>query len=162
MSRFTAHLGLNLLEYANGQPANRDGLAMWWLDDPLPYELGEEGSGKRIVIPRFDRPAFSDADIRAIVSRRLKVRGVTDLGSVPALGRWVVAPSDPAAKGFVLHDDGYVTRGESWAPALGRPATRGEVDLELRIAMKALGTPMWRRAVVHRAVQFGGGRGWGS
>ena len=162
MSRFTAHLGLNLLEYANGQPASRNGLALWWYDEPLPYEMGEEGSGRWIVIPRFERSAYTDADIRAIVARKLRVRGVTDLGSIPWFGRWLVAPSDPVAKAFGLHDDGYVTQGASWAGALGRPATRAEVDDELRIAMRALGAPAWKRSVIHSSVRLGGSGGWGS
>lgn len=161
MSRFTGHLGVRLLEYSTGLPASRGGLALWWLDDPLPYEIGEEGSGKLLVIPAFDRPAYSDADIRAIAAGELRVRGVTDFGSVPWYGRWAVAPSDPVVKAFVPHDDGYATRGVSWAQALGRRATRDEIDRELKVAMKALGAPGWKRELVYRSVWMGGGRGWG-
>lgn len=161
MSRFTGHLGLVQLEYSNGRPACRGGLALFWLPDPLPYELGEEGSGRWLTVPRFDRGAYSDVDVRGIELGVLRPRGVTDLGSVPWFGRWAVAPSDPAAKAFVLHDDGYGSRGESWRVVLGRAAKRSEVDAELRISMKALGAPAWKRSLVYHAVDLGGGAGWG-
>ncbi|MFN4176409.1 DUF1353 domain-containing protein [Phenylobacterium sp.] len=161
MSRFTGHLGLNLLEYSTGLAASRNGLALWWLADPLIYEMGASGSGKRLTIPALDRAAFTDADVRAIAQGKLRVRGVTDLGSIPAIGRWLIAPSDPAVKAFVPHDDGYCTLGASWAEALGRPATRAEIDRELKVAMKALGAPGWKREVVYQTVRLGGGIGWG-
>lgn len=162
MSRFTrARLGLCPLEYSTGLPAGRDGLALMWLLEPLPYEVGAEGSGRFHIVPAFDRPAYSDADIRAIERRELCPRGITDLGSIPWFGRWAVAPSDPAFKAFIPHDDGYVTRGVCWSHFLGRPATRAEIDAELRVAMAALGAPVWKRQLVYRAVQLGGGGGWG-
>ncbi len=161
MSRFTAHLGLNLLEYSTGRAASRNGLALWWQDEWLPYELGDEGSGKLLIVPAFDRAGCTDADIRAIERGTWRPRGVTDLGSIPRLGRFLVAPSDPVVKAFVVHDDGYATQGESWRPVLGRAATRAEVDLELRPSMKALGAPLWKREAVYQTVRLGGWAGWG-
>lgn len=161
MSRFTSHLGLCTLEYSTGRPAQRGGLALFWLPEPLPYERGDKGSGDWLVVPAFERLRASDDDVRAIEAGEWAPRGVTDLGSIPSFGRWLVAPSDPAVKAFVLHDDGYATRGEGWRPLLGRAATRQEVDDELKVAMKALGAPKWKRAIVHTAVDLGGGSGWG-
>lgn len=162
MSRFTCHLGLAQLEYASGRPAERDGRALWFLPSPLPYEVGVEGSGMVLTVPAFDRLACTDDDVHRIVTRAWRPRGVTDLGSIPWFGRWAVAPDDPACKAFVLHDDGYVTAGASWNRVLGRPATRKEVDRELKVAMEALGAPAWKRSLVHFAVERGGAAGWGS
>lgn len=162
MSRFTSHLGLCTLEFSNGRPASRGGLSLWWLDEPLPYEVGAEGSNRWHIVPRFERLAYSDADIRAIERSEIHPRGVTDLGSTPWYGRWAVAPSDPIVKAFIPHDDGYQTKGACWSHFLGRPATRAEIDAELRTAMKALGAPGWKRAVVHTAVSLGGRRAWGT
>lgn len=161
MSRFTTHLGLCTLEFSNGRPASRGGLALFWLSSPLPYEVGALGSGCWHIVPAFERQAYSDVDIRAIERGDIAPRGLTDLGSIPWLGRCVVAPSDPVVKGFIPHDDGYATRGACWSHFLGRPATRAEIDAELRVAMAALGAPAWKRALVYRAVRLGGGRGWG-
>lgn len=161
MSRFTTHLGLCTLEFSNGRPASRDGLALFWLSEPLPYELGEEGSGRWHVVPAFERAACGDAEIRAIERGELAPRGVTDLGSVPWFGRWLVPPSDPAVKAFIPHDDGYATRGACWEHFLGRPARRAEIDRELKVAMKALAAPGWKRELVFRAVDLGGGASWG-
>lgn len=161
MSRFTGHLGLCTLEFSTGLPASRGGLALFWLPEPLPYEVGALGSECWHVVPAFDRPAYSDADLRAIGSGEIAPRGVTDLGSIPPLGRWLVPTSDPALKAFVTHDDGYATRGGCWSGFLGRPATRGEIDAEIKVAMKALGAPGWKREIVYRAVDLGGGSGWG-
>lgn len=160
MSRFTGHLGLNLLEYSNGRAASCRGLALWWLPTPLPYEVGEEGSGLYLITPAFDRAAVTDADIGRIERGEWRPRGVTDLGSIPWFGRALVAPSDPVVKGFIPHDDAYATRGESWRPVLGRAATRAEVDRELKVAMKALGAPGWKRELVYQAVDLGGRGAW--
>jgi hypothetical protein len=162
VSRFTEHLGLNLLEFSDGRAAGRDGRCLWWLDSPLPYEVGEEGSGKFVTVPAFDGANLTDQKIRDIISRRWRPRGVTDLGSIPWFGRWAVAPDDPVVKAFVTHDDGYASLGANWIPAIGRPATRQEVDRELRIAMKALGAGSLKRAVVYNSVKFGGGGAWGT
>lgn len=161
MSRFTAHLGLMQLQYSSGRPARRDGRALWHLPTPLPYEQGAKGSGRLLTVPAFDPSGLTDDQIDLIVRRIWRPRGVTDLGSIPWFGRPLVSPDDAAVKAFVLHDDGYVTQGASWEPILGRPATRAEVDRELKIAAAALGMPPLKRELVYAAVRIGGTDGWG-
>lgn len=157
MSRFTSHLGLRLLEYSNGRPVMRGDRCLWYLPEPLHYERGFEGSGEVLTVPAFDPTGWTDAQLA-----RIRVRGVTDLTSVPWLGRRLLPPDGPYVKGAILHDDGYVTKGESYTHLLGRPATRKEVDDDLMDAMKALGVPGWKREVIYRAVWIGGGGAWGT
>jgi hypothetical protein len=146
VSRFTAHLGLWLVEDTDGKPITRNGRCQWRLSGPLPYDVGEEGSGETITIPG----GF-----------------VTDLASVPKLFRGLLPPDGPWAKAAVVHDFLYWSRG-TCRDALGRiqrtriePYTRKEADDIFAEAMKVLGVPAWRRKAIWTAVRLGGQGGWG-
>lgn len=157
VSRFTSHLGLRLLEYSTGRPVLRGDRCLWYLPDPLTYERGAEGSGQVLTVPAFDPYGWSDKALSTI-----RVRGVTDLTSVPWIGRRLLPADGPYVKAAIPHDDAYVTKGESYRHLLGRAATRKEADDDLMEAMKVLGVPGWKRAVVWSSVRAGGGRGWGT
>lgn len=162
MSQFTSHLGLMLLEYANGRAVTRGDRCLWYLPQVLRYERGAEGSGAVLAVPAFDPAGWTDAELREVARRRLRVRGVTDLASIPRGFRWLLAPDGPYVKAAVLHDDGYATRGASYAPLLGRPAKRREVDDDLLEAMHVLAVPLLKRNAVYAAVRLGGWYGWGT
>jgi hypothetical protein len=152
VSRFTSHLGLTLLEYSTGRAVTRNGLPLWYLSAaPLVWEIGALGSGVTIEVPTFDPAGWTDDRLRTI-----RLRGVTDLGSIPRLARWLIDPQGPEAKAYVLHDDGYVTQG--W----GGLYTRRQVDDMLIEAMKAVGAAWWKRQLVYAAVRVGGQIGWGA
>lgn len=162
MSRFTSHLGIRLLEYRNGFPVLRGDRCLWYLPEPLTFERGRLGSGVILTVPAFDPTGCDDAALHAIGRKELRVRGVTDLTSVPALARGVLSPDGPYVKAAVIHDDGYVSRGENYRHILGRPAKRSEVDADLYDAMAALGVPSWKRSLIHGTVGAFGAGSWGS
>lgn len=151
MSRFTDHLGLVLLEYSNGRPVLRGGRVLWRLSSPLTWEVGELGSGVLIIVPSFDPAGWTDEALRTI-----RFAGVTDLASIPALARGLLPPDGPWAKAAVLHDQGYISAG--WDGAMSRK----EVDDLLNEAMKALGVPAFKRALIYRAVRLFGASRWGT
>lgn len=151
MSRFTSHLGLNLLEYSTGRPVLRGDRCLWYLPTPLSYEEGYEGSGRVITVPAFDPTGYSDLQLS-----KIRCRGVTDLASVPWPGRGLIPPDGPWVKGAVLHDDGYVTGG--W----GGQRSRAQVDKLLLESMEVLGCPAWKRSIIYAAVRVGGGRSFGT
>lgn len=146
MSGFTAHLGLWLVEDAQGRPITRNGRCQWRLSGPLPYDVGEEGSGETITVPA----GF-----------------VTDLASIPRLVSGLLPPDGPWAKGAVLHDFLYSSRGTGvfagrrWL-SRATDYTRKEADQIFAEAMRVLGVPAWRRQVIFIAVRLGGSGGWGS
>jgi hypothetical protein len=156
VSRFTRHLGLRLLEYSNGRPVTRGDGCLWYLPEELPWEVGAEGSGVLLTVPAFDPAEWTDKDLRAVARRELRPRGVTDLTSVPWIGRRLIRPDGPYVKGAVLHDDGYLTRG--WYGEYSRK----QVDDVLNETLEHLGVAVWKRAVIYSAVRVGGGSGWGS
>ena len=149
MSRFTTHLGLTLLEDANGDPVTKDGRCQWLVADPLRYDVGAEDSGETITVP---------------------AGATTDLASIPRLVSGILPPDGPWAKAAVVHDWLYSTRGEclrhesdGWTlyRTRRRAYTRAEADKILGEAMEVLGVPAWKRAVIYRAVRLGGQGGWG-
>lgn len=162
MSRFTSHLGICLLEYSDGRAVMRGDRCLWYLPQPLPWERGELGSGQMLCVPAFDPTLWTDAQLADIAAKRLRVRGVTDLASIPRLARGLLPPDGPYVKAAIPHDDGYTTKGFSYVNVLGRPATRKEVDDDLLEMMKAVQAPMIKRNAVYAAVRAGGWMGWGT
>lgn len=154
MSRFTAHrLGIELYDNARGEAVLRAGRCQWFLTRPLVYEVGAEGSGEDITVPSFDPDGLTDEAIVALFM--MGKAFVTDLASIPRPVSGLLPPDGPWAKGAVIHDYLYVTRG------LGGRYTRQQADAILAEAMVVLGVPAWKRAVIWSAVRIGGGRGWG-
>jgi hypothetical protein len=162
VSRFTAHLGLRMLEYSNGFPVVRGDRCLWYLPEPLTYERGYLGSGVILTVPAFNPSGFDDIALRAIARKELRVRGVTDLTSIPALARGFLSPDGPYVKAAVLHDDGYISRGENYRHILGRAAKRSEVDGDLYDASEALGVSAFKRGLIHGTVRAFGAGAWGS
>lgn len=72
---------------------------------------------------------------------------LTDLGSIPWCGRWLINPADPQlAKAFILHD--YILR------AFG-PEKQPFSASQLYEALRALDAPRWKRKLVTAAVIVG-------
>ncbi len=148
MSRFTGHLGLQLLEDERGRPIlNGAGRCTWrGLPPPLVYDVGEEGSGEEIT--------FAPG-------------ATTDLGSIPQVAwSFGFAPDGPGVKPFVIHDLLYRTAGTCVLNGIryrtrAQPYTRKEADQILRKAMKVVGVPAWRRELIYAAVRLGGAGAWG-
>ena len=112
----------------------RDGRREAVVQAEFVYEVGEEGSGERIVVP---------------------TGYVTDFASVPRLFWRVEPPFGIAAPAAVVHDYLYSTGG------LGR-YTRRQADEIFREALAVLGVGMIKRNLLFAAVRIGGGSGWGS
>lgn len=146
MSRFTAHLGLQMIEDAAGRPMlTADGRAQWSLIEPLTYDVGRDGSGEAITVP---------------------VGATTDLASIPRPAWSLLPPDGPWTKAAVIHDFLYRTRGTGvfanrcW---ITKPSgySRAQSDRILDEAMGVLGVPTDKRVVIFEAVRLGGGVGWG-
>lgn len=143
MSRFTSHLGLQLIENADGDPLlTDDGRCQWAVAIPLSYDVGAEGSGETITVP---------------------AGATTDLASIPRAA-WSLGfpPDGPWLKAAVIHDNLYRRRGD--VIRTGHPVTytRAEADGILREAMGVLGVSTWERFVIWSAVRLGGAKSWGS
>ncbi|RFC63591.1 DUF1353 domain-containing protein [Fulvimarina endophytica] len=124
MSRFTGPLAVTFL-------SAKTGLAS--LDQPLIWEVGEEGSGKEVVIPR------------GVVSD-----GVTS----PRIIWWLVPPwGSKATRPAMLHDFGIclIKMGE---PHTHMP-TRKAVDHEFWLALQACGI-----GPIAAAIMWMGVRSW--
>jgi hypothetical protein len=135
VSRFVDHLGLELIEDANGRPVlTRDGRCQWRLLSQLTYDVGADGSGETIRVP-------ADA--------------TTDLASIPRVFWSLLPPDGPWLKAAVVHDRLYRTQG------LRGRYDRAQSDGILREAMGVVGVPAWKRQVIWAAVRVGGGGGWG-
>jgi len=147
VSRFTDHLGILQVYDKAGMPVVVEGRTVWDLTSALPYDVGAEGSGERITVPAGFR---------------------TDLGSIPqAAWSFGFSPSDRGSNAYVLHDFLYATGGScAWRGQLKRTRKqayrRSEADAILVEALKALGVPAWRRALIWAAVRAFGAPGWGS
>lgn len=141
MSRFTSHLGLQLVEDDDGKPVLRAGRCLWDTIGDLSYDIGEKGSGVTIYVEGGTR---------------------TDLASIPRLAWTLLPPDGPWLKAAVLHDKLYETKGD--VTRLGHPElyTRAEADAILNEAMGVLGVPDDARALIYRGVRVGGSRAWGS
>lgn len=102
----------------------------WKLVKPFDYELGEEGSGKKIEVPT----GF-----------------ITDFASIPR-PMWVIYPVwGLYGKAAVLHDFMYAT---------GMPTKRAECDAIFLEAMGVLKVPWIRRHIIYRGVRLGGWLAW--
>lgn len=147
MSGFTGHLGLQLIENADGDPLlTDDGRCQWAVAIPLSYDVGAEGSGETITVP---------------------AGATTDLGSTPQIS-WSLgfSPDSAGAKAFVIHDLLYRTKGTCVLNGVcyrtrALPYTRAEADGILREALAVLGVSAFRRGVMWAAVRLGGQSGWG-
>lgn len=72
---------------------------------------------------------------------------LTDLGSIPWYGRWLINPADPQlAKAFILHD--HILR------AFG-PEKQPFAASQLYEALRALDAPRWKRKLITVAVIVG-------
>lgn len=156
MSRFTSHLGLSLLEYADGRPVMRGDRVLWHHTEPLIWEVGQLGSGQFIIVPAFEPAGLTDGQLWLIAAKRAVAPGVTDLASIPAAFRWFASPDGPFVKAAALHDMLYVTRG------LDGHYTRRQCDDIFREAMAAIGVPEGTAAAIYEAVRVGGGKAFGT
>lgn len=119
---------------------------------PLPLRLERTGPLRANVMALF---AFRS---RAVGLVEVEAGFDTDYASVPR-ALWSLYPPDgdytPAA---VVHDALY------WHQATrehgGYPVTRAQADAVFLEAMAALGLPLLRRRLLHRAVRLGGGAAW--
>lgn len=146
LSRFTSHLGLTLLEDANGDPITKAGRCQWLLSSPLSYDVGAEGSGEVITVP---------------------AGATTDLASIPRWAWSLFPPDGPWLKAAVVHDHLYRTKGTCWLDGFNgrtraKPYTRAESDAILKEAMAVLGVPAWKRSVIYAAVRVGGKNAFGT
>lgn len=141
MSRFTASLGLRLIEDAQGRPITRGGRVQWQVIDDLPYEVGSEGSGVTIYVEKGC---------------------TTDLASIPRIAWSLLPPDGPWTKAAVLHDALYRLRGEVARLGHPKPFTRQEADAIFAEAMTVTGVSDTSRDLIWRACRIGGKRGWGS
>lgn len=85
----------------------------------------------------------------------------TDFASIPFGVRNLFPPLGLWARPAILHDYLYATGGKGPGVSRWEPYTRKEADDIFREAMKVVGVPAWRRAIMYRAVRLGGGSGWG-
>lgn len=129
MSSFTTPLQVEILDEM------RQGRMQACLLAQFSYDVGEEGSGETIHVPK----GF-----------------VTDFASIPRLFWRLEPPLGRSGKAAVVHDYLYVTRG------LGGRYDRTRCDEIFREAMGVLGVPMIKRNIMWAAVRAGGGKGWGS
>lgn len=88
---------------------------------------------------------------------------LSDLASIPWLVRWLIPQAGVDAQGAFLHDRGY--RDGFMMMRMGEherrvPVSRAMVDAMYYQAMKALGTPAWRREAIYRGLQIGGWVAW--
>lgn len=141
MSRFTASLGLRLVEGQDGHALLRGGRCQWDVIDDVPYEVGAKGSGVWIYIEKGAR---------------------TDLASIPRVAWSLLPPDGPWLKAAVLHDSLYRLRGEVARLGHSAPYTREESDGILLEAMGVVGVDDPHAKLIFRAVRLGGARGWGS
>lgn len=122
MSRFTTHGAIYAFRAAD------TGLWTWVLAEPLIWEVR-------------DATGFV-TDLISVPTDFL-----TDLGTVPWWGRWLVNPADPqCAKAFILHD---------WLLASWGPERQIEAAGVMYQAMKALGVAPWRRQMQLAAIIAG-------
>jgi hypothetical protein len=120
LSRFTTHGAIYPFRAAD------TGSWAWALAQPLVWEVRGLGGGFTITAP---------------------VGFVTDLGSIPPIGRIVVNPADAQlAKAFVLHDFILAEFG---------PACQPFAASQLYEALRALGAPRWKRKMIVAAVVAG-------
>ena len=136
MSRFTQPLvvvPLSELRRAAGEDVRRHDARSWVLyTDDFVYEVGAEGSGETVAVPR----GF-----------------VTDFASVPRLLWFFVAPWGRHGPAAVLHDYGY------W---LQDPPDRRYWDHVFDEAMRVLEVHPWTRRLLFLAVRWFGGFAWRS
>jgi hypothetical protein len=78
----------------------------------------------------------------------------TDLGSIPAWGRWMISPSDPGcAQAYVLHD--YLnTITAKRRPGFGVLSSVAAAAV-LYDAMRCNYVPVWKATTIHTAVLAG-------
>lgn len=129
MSSFTTPLQVEILDEMRQDRMQACLLAQF------SYDVGEEGSGETIHVPK----GF-----------------VTDFASIPRLFWRLEPPLGRSGKAAVVHDYLYATRG------LDGRYDRARCDEIFREAMGVLGVPMIKRNIMWAAVRAGGGKGWGS
>lgn len=124
MSRFTDPL----------EPLGRylPGGKLFRLEEQLVYEIGHEGSGRCVVVPR----GF-----------------VTDFASIPRLSQ-VLIPKDVGRRAAIVHDWLYATKGLKGA------FTRKRCDEIFLEAMEVLQVPALVRWTMYLAVRAGGWVVW--
>jgi len=124
MSRFTDPL----------EPLGRylPGGKLFRLEEPLVYEIGQEGSGRCVVVPR----GF-----------------VTDFASIPRPSQ-VLIPKDVGRRAAIVHDWLYATKG------LKGFFTRKRCDEIFLEAMEVLKVPWATRHAMYSAVRLGGWWVW--
>ena len=139
MSQFTSPLKLAKTVYTDGQ-----GRHLYRLMRDLEYEIGHEGSGLKIVVPK-DR--------------------LTNLATVPRtpllqwLYRGIADIEGPYIAASVLHD--YLCNETFTADECDEPADRGErsgfsrleAAAHFWVAMRALRTPLWQSFTAYVAVR---------
>lgn len=102
------------------------------LEEPMAYDVGEEGSGQTIIVPK----GF-----------------VTDFASIPRLAQ-VIIPKDVGRRAAVLHDWLYATNGCRGF------FTRRKADAIFNEAMAVLNVPGFVRWPMWAAVRIGGWLPW--
>jgi hypothetical protein len=85
---------------------------------------------------------------------------ITDFGSVPRIGRFLIDPVGKGGKPFVVHDKLYRAPVVRVGDRTARAITRAECDQILRDAMKAAGVNLAERDLVYRMVRLGGAASW--
>lgn len=119
MPKFKAPLILEEIEYKNS-------VQYWRLYEDFYYEIGAEGSGQEILIPK----GF-----------------VTDFASIPRWLWWIVPPYGKYNKAAVVHD--FLYKKQSGYSKIVADAIFYE-------AMESLGVPYFQRLLMYKAVSYFG------
>lgn len=121
---------------------------------PLPLRL--ERTGPRLAVLRAPFAFVSPSLGRIEVEEGFD----TDYASVPRIF-WSIYPPDgsytPAA---IIHDALYFYQARHDGTGVAESITRAEADTVFLEAMTALGVPLLRRRILHRAVRVGGWLPW--
>lgn len=105
-----------------------------WRDYTVRFKLDNEDEYRNITVPRGM---------------------LTDLASVPSVGRSVVGRVGPHLEASIVHDFLYI----AWQDLEGRgprDEDREFADKLMRVAMEKAGVSGWKRFLVYNAVKWGG------
>jgi hypothetical protein len=125
MSSFTTPLIIRV------EQRERSGRGVFTVQLPFIYEIGCEGSGKEIIVPK----GFE-----------------TDFASIPRIARLFISPVGLHAKAALVHDLLYSNRNHTM--------TRLQADNVFLEAMGVLKVPLFRRTAIYLAVCSFGWIAW--
>lgn len=124
---------------------------------PLRVEVLDDFKGNRIIARLLEGFAYDVGELGSGETITVPAGFITDFASIPR-GLWNFEPPlGRAGKAAVIHDWIYAQGGN----LLERTYSRAQADRIFRAALKVLGVPAWKRALMWAAVRLGGAGGWG-